>query len=240
MSRKTKKNGATNYTETKNHFELSKISPKTKTQATAFEEYKKGRNLFLHGYAGTGKSFISLYLSLQELLTGNSTYDKIVIIRSVVPSRDIGALPGSIEEKAKIYEEPYRQICDNLFGRGDGYQILKMKKLIIFETTSFLRGQTFDNAILIVDEVQNMNAGELHTVMTRVGENSRIIFSGDFRQTDLRNTTEKQGLVHFINVIKSMKSFEFVEFNEDDIVRSGVVREYIIAEARYKERLVAA
>jgi phosphate starvation-inducible protein PhoH len=182
----------------------------------------------IHGYAGTGKTFCALYLALEEILSGKSQYDKIVIIRSVVPSRDMGFLPGSIKDKIAVYEEPYKEICDDLFGRGDGYGILKMKKMIEFTTTSFLRGLTFNNAIVIVDETNNMNMAELDTVMTRLGNNSRIIFCGDYRQTDLNKPHERTGIREFMAITNRIPSFTHIEFQKEEIVRSGVVRDYII------------
>lgn len=229
MAKKVKHTVTKNHQDpVKNHFELRKISPLTPNQDKTFTAYHQGYNLILHGYAGTGKSYISLYLALKEVLSGSALYDKIVIIRSVVPSRDIGFLPGSIKDKIKVYEEPYKEICDNLFGRGDGYDILKMKGLIEFTTTSFLRGTTFNNAIVIVDELQNMTFPELDTVMTRMGDPSKVIFCGDFRQTDLTRESEKSGIQHFLNITKRMSRFEYVEFEKSDIVRSGLVKDYII------------
>lgn len=211
-----------------NPFTLKTISPLTNTQKKVFDEYAKETNLVLHGYAGTGKTFISIYLALNDILNKPFSYEKIFIIRSVVPSRDMGFLPGSIKEKIRVYEEPYKEICDELFGRGDGYDILKMNKVIEFTTTSFLRGKTFNNAIVIVDELQNMVFSELDTVMTRMGENSKIIFCGDFRQTDLTYEKDKNGLNKFLSILKTMKRFSYVEFEKTDIVRSGLVRDYII------------
>lgn len=228
MAKKAKNNVKNHQDPIKNHFELRKISPLTPNQERTFNAYNQGYNLILHGYAGTGKSYISLYLALKEILSGSPIYDKIVIVRSVVPSRDIGFLPGSIKDKIKVYEEPYKEICDELFGRGDGYDVLKMKHLIEFTTTSFLRGTTFNNAIVIVDELQNMTFPELDTVMTRMGERSKVIFCGDFRQTDLTKENEKSGIKHFINITKKMSRFEYVEFEKNDIVRSGLVKDYII------------
>jgi len=216
-------------------FELKYITPANDNQAVVFNAYAQGKNISCHGFAGTGKTFISLYLALKEVLSGKSSYDKIIIIRSVVQSRDMGFLPGSIKEKIEIYEEPYREICDKLFGRGDGYQILKLKNLVKFTTTSFLRGITFDNAIVIVDEIQNMNYGELSTVMTRLGDNTRVIFCGDYRQTDLQFEREKVGLKAFLEILRSMENFEYVDFQASDIVRSGVVKNFIITEAKYRE-----
>ena len=215
-------------TPQRSHFELRKVSPLTPNQQLTFEAYERGMNLMLHGYAGTGKSYISLYLALNEVLSSASNYDKVIIVRSVVPSRDIGFLPGSVKEKIRVYEEPYKEICDELFGRGDGYDILKMRGIIHFTTTSFLRGITFNNAIIVVDELQNMTFGELDTVMTRLGDRSRIVFCGDFRQTDLTHERDKSGLLDFINITKRMNRFEYIEFEKQDIVRSGLVRDYII------------
>lgn len=227
MSKKPKKN--TPQTQAQNsHFELRTIKPLTVNQQMTFDAYKQGYNLMIHGFAGTGKTFCALYLALEEILSGRSTYDKIVLIRSVVPSRDMGFLPGSIKEKIAVYEEPYKEICDDLFGRGDGYNILKMKKLVEFTTTSFLRGLTFNNAIVIVDETNNMTYQEIDTVMTRLGNNSRIIFCGDYRQSDLNKPHEKTGIREFMNITRRINSFRHVEFQKEDIVRSGVVRDYII------------
>lgn len=210
-----------------NHFELRTIKPLTVNQTRVFETYEQGYNMVLHGYAGTGKTFLSLYLALRDLLD-EDMYKKIVIIRSVVPSRDIGFLPGSPTQKAAVYEKPYQEICDNLFGRGDGWNILKMKRLVEFETTSFLRGTTFNDSIVIVDESNNMNFQELDTVMTRLGNNSKIIFCGDYRQSDLNKPHDKTGIVEFMGITKNMRSFQHIEFHMTDIVRSGTVKEYII------------
>lgn len=228
MSKKPRKNAQQQQPQKQAHFELRTIKPLTVNQQKTFEAYRTGHNLMLHGYAGTGKTFCALYLALDEILTGNSPYDKIVLIRSVVPSRDMGFLPGSIKDKIAVYEEPYKEICDDLFGRGDGYNILKMKKIIEFTTTSFLRGITFNNAIVIVDETNNMILSELDTVMTRMGNNSRIIFCGDYRQTDLNKPHEKTGINTFMNITRRINSFKHIEFEKEDIVRSGVVRDYII------------
>lgn len=237
MSKKQKKNNTqNNNTHTQNnHFELRTIKPLTANQQATFDAYRNGFNLMLHGYAGTGKTFCALYLALDDILNSRSTYDKIVLIRSVVPSRDMGFLPGSIKDKIAVYEEPYKEICDDLFGRGDGFGILKMKKLIEFTTTSFLRGLTFNNAIVIVDETNNMTMAELDTVMTRMGNNSRIIFCGDYRQTDLNKPHEKTGITTFMNITRRINSFKHVEFQKEDIVRSSVVRDYIIAKAEMQD-----
>lgn len=224
----SKKKNLPAYQQQNNHFNLKEIQPLTHNQEDTFDFYHKGYNLMLHGYAGTGKTFISLYLALDDILKGIPNYEKIVIVRSVVPSRDMGFLPGSIKEKIQIYEEPYKEICDDLFGRGDGYDILKMKGFINFTTTSFLRGLTFNNSIVIVDECQNMVFQEIDTVMTRLGNNTKVIFCGDFRQTDLTKDNEKAGIKTFMEIISGLNKFRHVEFDKDDIVRSGIVKDYII------------
>jgi len=225
-----KQNGTT---QEKLNFQLKAIEPLTKHQKESFEAYEAGKNLMLHGIAGTGKSFISLYLSLNQILTDNTQYKKIIIVRSVVPTRDMGFLPGNSKEKAKVYEAPYYAICTELFGRGDSYEYLKQRDLIEFISTSFIRGITLNNCIIIVDEIANMTLHELDSVITRVGKNCKIIFSGDFRQSDFTKDHERNGLPQFMRIVERMKSFTFVDFDENDIVRSSMVKDYII----WKDRL---
>lgn len=217
-----------NTNNVKNNLELRQIQPLTPNQKYTFESYDSGANLVLHGYAGVGKSFLALYLALNDVLNCRS-YDKIVLVRSVVPTRDMGFLPGSIKEKSRVYEDPYYEIVSDLCARGDAYDILKQKGLIQFTTTSFLRGVTFNDAIVIFDECQNANFHELNTVMTRMGNNSKIIFCGDFRQTDLVHDRDKVGLQRFLNITKQMQAFSYIEFDKSDIVRSALVKAYIIA-----------
>jgi phosphate starvation-inducible PhoH-like protein/PhoH-like ATPase len=188
----------------------------------------------LHGIAGTGKSFISLYLALNQVLTEESNYKKVIIVRSVVPTRDMGFLPGNTKEKTKVYEAPYYAICSELFGRGDSYEYLKQKNIIEFISTSFIRGVTLNDCIIIVDEIANMTLHELDSVITRVGKNCRIVFSGDFRQSDFTFERDKNGLKDFIKIIQKMKSFTFIDFDENDIVRSAMVKDYIIQKDRLK------
>lgn len=197
---------------------LSEIEPLTQNQVAAFESDK---HLVLHGVAGTGKTFISCYLAFDDMI--KSSYNKLIIIRSAVPTRDIGFLPGNEKEKSAIYEEPYKDICVELFQRGDAYEILKTKSLVNFMTTSFIRGVTLRDSVIIVDECQNMSFHELDSIITRVGEECRIIFCGDFRQSDL----SKNGLKDFIRIVKAMDQFDLIDFEIKDIVRSGFVKDYI-------------
>lgn len=208
--------------------DLKFVEPITNNQHKAFKAFYDDKNLLLHGVAGTGKTFLALYLALDSVIRGDAP-KPIVILRSVVPARDVGFLPGKLEEKAGPYEGPYHGICAELTGHTTGYEYLKQHNYIQFSTTSFLRGLTFHNNIVIVDECQNMTFSELDTIMTRVGEGCRVIFCGDFRQTDLIRDEERKGLHKFMDVVKKMESFESVEFTEKDIVRSGLVKEYILA-----------
>ena len=208
---------------------LENIEPITNAQTRAFQAFNSEKNVLLHGVAGTGKTFISLFLALRDILDQYDDKNTIHLIRSVVPTRDMAFLPGSQKEKSKAYEAPYYSVCCELFNRGDAYDILKQKGIIQFNTTSFIRGLTLNDSIVIVDECQNMTWHELDSVITRLGENTRIIFCGDFRQSDFRWDDEKEGLHDFMRVIKRMSSFDFVEFDKDDIVRSDVVKEYIIS-----------
>jgi len=216
------------------NFQMKAVEPLTENQRLTFEKYYDGKNLLLHGIAGTGKSFLSIYLALQSVLSDASRYKKVVIVRSVVPTRDMGFLPGSNAEKAKVYEAPYQAIFTELFNRGDAYQYLKQKGLVEFISTSFIRGITLNDCIIVVDEIANMTLHELDSVITRVGKNCKIMFCGDFRQSDFTREHEKNGLTDFMRILNRMKSFEYVDFTENDIVRSAMVKEYIIAKDRLK------
>jgi len=212
---------------------LREIKPKTENQQKTFEEYDLDKHLLLHGSPGTGKTFLSLYLALYDIFEYNdNTKDKIVVIRSAQPSKDIGFLPGSENQKMANYEAPYKSICSELFNRGDAYDILKQKGLIEFQSTSFLRGTTLDNAIIILDEAQNLSYMELKTVLTRVGDNSRVIICGDILQDDLTSAryNQESGLTGVMKIFKRMNCLSHIEFGIDDIVRSGFVRDFIIAE----------
>ena len=165
----------------------------------------------------------------------NTPYEKIYIVRSLVATREIGFLPGDHEDKSDIYQVPYKNMVKYMFQMSSDadfemlYGNLKAQETIKFWSTSFLRGTTLDRSIVIVDEFQNLNFHELDSIMTRVGEDSKIFFCGDASQTDLQKTNEKNGIVDFMKIIRSMPSFDVIEFGIDDIVRSGIVKEYLIA-----------
>ena len=201
---------------------IQEIEPLTQNQLKAFDSEK---HLVLHGVAGTGKTFISCYLAFDDMI--KNLYEKFIVLRSAVPTRDIGFLPGTEKEKTAIYEAPYKDICVELFQRGDAYDILKTKNLVHFMTTSYIRGITLKNAVIIIDECQNMSFHELDSIITRVGEDCRVIFCGDFRPADL----QKNGLQDFIRVLKAMNNFDLVDFEIKDIVRSAFVKEYITAKS---------
>ena len=205
------------------HYDLTDI------QHGVIDAYDEEHNLVLHGVAGTGKTFLSVFLSLQDITGGHELYNKLYIVRSVVPTRDMGFLPGNWKQKAQVYEEPYKQITTELFKRGDAYEVLKNKNLVEFLTTSFIRGTTFNNCIPLVDEINNMSFHELDSLITRVGKNCRIILCGDYRQSDLTLVHEKKGLQQFLEVLNSVKKFKRFEFGINDIVRSDIVKDYIIS-----------
>lgn len=211
------------------NFNLKRVHPLTDNQKKTFDAFRSGKHLMLHGMAGTGKTFLSMYLAIDDLMSGTSEQDKIYVVRSVVPTRDMGFLPGSQKEKMKVYEAPYYAICSELFERGDAYDILKQKNAIEFMSTSFVRGTTLNNCYVIVDEINNMTFHELDSVITRIGKNCRVIFCGDFRQSDLSREQERNGLKEFIKVIDRLSDFDYIDFLEADIVRSKLVKEYIIA-----------
>ena len=214
---------------------LKTIEPLTDNQERCFNSYGEGKNLILHGAAGTGKTFISLYLALREVLEPSSPYEKVYMVRSLVPTREIGFLPGDHEDKSNLYQIPYKNMVKYMFEMPDDgafemlYDNLRAQETISFWSTSFIRGVTMDNCIVIVDEFSNLNFHELDSIITRVGENCKIIFSGDYSQSDLIKSNEKNGVLDFMKIIQTMKSFDCVEFGIEDIVRSGLVREYLIS-----------
>lgn len=213
-----------------NKFSLIDVFKKyniTDRQSDVIASYEDGNNLVLHGLAGTGKTWLACYLAIDEVISGYSESRKVNIFRSVVPTRDMGFLPGSAKQKAQVYEEPYRVIFNDLFNRGDAYELLKTKNLVEFTSTSFLRGITIDNSIVIVDEINNMTFHELDSLITRVGKNTKIILCGDYRQSDL-DRTERDGVKKFLGILNNIKGFDYYDFGVEDIVRSGLVKKYII------------
>jgi len=216
--------------------DLDVIEPLTETQARFFQAYSDSQLLLLHGVAGTGKTYIALYKALEEVLEKNTTFKKVVIVRSAVPSREIGHLPGDEKEKTEVYQMPYEEICADLFNRKDAWKLLNEQKVVQFMITSFVRGITLEDSIIIVDECQNMNDMELNSIITRVGSRSKIIFCGDFRQTDLYKKTDMSGLKKFMVIADMMPSVKTIEFEVDDIVRSKLVKEYILARMNYEDQ----
>ena len=218
--------------------QLSTIKPVTDNQKLVFESWKKGMNQFLFGCAGTGKTFISLYLALQEVLKNETPYDKVIVVRSLIPTREIGFLPGDEEDKAALYQVPYSNMMQFMFEQPNEqafsmlYDRLKAQGSFYFLSTSFLRGLTFDNSIIIVDECQNLNFHELDTIITRVGQDSKIFFCGDFGQSDLTRLNERNGLMDFLQILQEMQEFNCTEFDIGDIVRSGFVRSYLIQKTK--------
>jgi predicted ribonuclease YlaK len=214
---------------------LVDIGPITENQKILFKSYSEGKHLIAYGAAGTGKTFVTLYNAIKDVLDETTPYERIYIVRSLVATREIGFLPGDHEDKSDIYQVPYKHMVKYMFQMPSDadfemlYGNLKSQDTIKFWSTSFLRGTTLDNAIVIVDEFQNLNFHELDSIITRVGENSRICFCGDARQSDLVKTNDRNGIVDFMNILRKMPSFDIIEFDIDDIVRSGLVKEYIVA-----------
>ena len=214
---------------------LLDIEPLTDNQRKLFDAYAEGKHVVAYGCAGTGKTFITLYNALREVLDERTPYEKIYLVRSLVATREIGFLPGSYDDKSDIYQIPYKNMVKYMFQMPSDsefemlYGNLKSQETIKFWSTSFLRGTTLDNSIVIVDEFQNCTSHELDSIITRVGENSKIMFCGDASQSDLQKTNERNGIVDFMSILRKMPSIDIIEFGVDDIVRSGLVKEYILA-----------
>jgi predicted ribonuclease YlaK len=222
---------------------MRKIDPLTATQEEFFDDYNRGFNIAAVGTAGTGKTMCAMYLGLKDVIS-NLDYEKVIIVRSAVQTREQGFVPGTKQQKEAVFTVPYADIAKDLFQRGDAWDILRQKNMVEFTTSSFIRGLTFDNSIIIVDECQSMTYHELDSIITRVGECSKIIFCGDTRQDDLANTRHKldvSGLPEFLNVLDKVPSFRVVQFGINDIVRSGLVKEYILAKEGFApERILRA
>ena len=214
---------------------LLPIEPITDTQRRVFEAYAEGKCIYSYGVAGTGKTFVPLYLALKEVLDEDSPYEKVYIVRSLVATREIGFLPGTHDDKASLYQIPYKKMVQYMFEMPDDnsfdmlYENLKHQETISFWSTSFLRGTTLDKAIVIVDECQNLNFHELDSIITRVGEDSKIVFCGDVQQSDLVKANEKNGVLDFMSILRLMEEFGMVEFGVEDIVRSGLIRSYLVS-----------
>lgn len=210
-----------------NGINLKPVSPRTENQQLVFDKFYDN-NLFVHGYAGTGKTYVLLYLALKAVLDPNQPYDRIKIFRSAVATRKIGYLPGSVVSKMESFELPYVDILADLLGREDAYAMLKAKKLIEFHPTSYIRGSTYNDCIVIVDECQNLNWHEFSSLITRCGQNCKYLFVGDSRQSDLERSWERMDIHKMISICDSMPSFDLVCMDIDDIVRSGLVKEFLI------------
>ena len=213
---------------------LLDIEPLTDNQRKLFESYDAGKHLVAHGVAGSGKTFLCLFKALQDVLSECTPYEKIYIVRSLVPTREIGFLPGSHDDKASLYQIPYKNMVKYMFQMPSDadfemlYGNLKAQETISFWSTSFIRGTTLDNCIIIVDELENLNFHELDSIITRVGENTKILFCGDASQSDLVRQNEKNGVVDFMKILRQMPSFDIIEFEVADVIRSGLIKEYII------------
>ncbi len=214
---------------------LVDIEPITDNQKVLFDSYKAGKHLIAYGCAGTGKTFITLYNAMRDVLDENTPYEKVYIVRSLIATREIGFLPGDHEDKSSLYQIPYKHMVKYMFSMPSDadfemlYGNLKAQETIKFWSTSFLRGTTLDNSIVLVDEFQNLNFHELDSIITRIGRDSKIMFCGDATQSDLTKTNDRNGIMEFINILRKMPSFDIIEFGISDIVRSGLVKEYLIA-----------
>jgi predicted ribonuclease YlaK len=208
--------------------DLLQFDPITLNQEKTYAAWDEGYNLVLTGTAGTGKTFTALYLALEDVLDKDTEFDKVVVVRSMVPTREMGYLPGDKEAKEEAFTTPYKSICCELFGDKTSYNKMVTAGQLQFESTSFIRGQTFDNCVIIVDEMQNLNFHELDSVITRVGRHSKIIFSGDYKQSDFKYDDDKNGIIKFLQIVEQLKNFSIINFSWEDIVRSDFVRDYIM------------
>jgi len=209
--------------------DLKQIKPLTQRQEDMFHDFFAGKHICAHGAAGSGRTYVAVFLALNEILRNDSKMQRIILVRSAVPTRDLGFMPGTLQEKIALYEMPYIDIFADLVGRYTTYHDMKNAGLVEFWTTSFIRGLTWDNAIVVVDECQNMTTHEINSLMTRIGQNARVILVGDVKQSDLKKNGTKNGFEQILDVVKKLPSFSLIEFTHHDIVRSQFVKEWIMS-----------
>jgi predicted ribonuclease YlaK len=207
---------------------MIEIEPLTPNQVKVFKAYEQSKSIVMAGSAGTGKTFVALSLAFEDVLDKETSFDKVVIVRSIVPTRDIGFLPGNEDEKKDAYTGPYRAACAELFEDPEAWDKLKNSHKVEFLSTSFIRGMTISNAVVIIDEMQNLTFHELDSVVTRIGQNCKFIMCGDYYQSDFDKERDRNGILKFLEIIEQLRNFEVVEFTWEDIVRSDFVRDYIM------------
>lgn len=207
--------------------------PKTANQKKIVTEYHADQNICATGSVGTGKTFVAIALAMQDVLDGSQLVDKLMVIRSCVPTRDSGFIPGNMDEKCAPYEEPYEDIVNEIFEYHLAWDDLKTLGYIEFRPTTYLRGLTWNNAVILIDEPQNMNFSELMSVVTRAGINSKIIMCGDTNQVDLNPRKEESGYDDWLKIAETIKLFSIIDFVAADIVRCPLVKEIIEAVENY-------
>jgi phosphate starvation-inducible PhoH-like protein len=198
------------------------IQPKNMAQQIYLEAIERSDVVFGIGSAGTGKTYVAASYAAEKLYYRETS--KIIVTRpNVEASRSLGFLPGELEEKYAPYLEPFEGVFIRAFGKSL-YELFKKRGQIDPRPLGFMRGATFDDAIVLVDECQNMTEKEFKLLLTRIGHNSKVIFSGDSRQVDIPDS----GLMSTIQRLQYIPSIEVVEFYPSDIVRSDLCKQIIL------------
>lgn len=223
MSRSSGKKARAARTQNPVEYGFKEVKPLNFIQGEYLEAIRSCQVIFGVGPAGTGKTFVAASYAAGQLF--HRKIDKIILTRpNVETGRGLGFLPGELDEKYAPYLEPFQQVFKRSLGDGF-YEYAIKAKSIDPKPLGFMRGASFDNAIVLVDEVQNMTKTEFKMLLTRIGHNCKVILSGDPDQVDIGDS----GLEDAIDRLHDKPGIEVIDFLPEDIVRSSMCKQIIMA-----------
>ena len=200
------------------------IKPRSKKQLEYFNLVKKKQMVFCCGPAGTGKTYLAVAYAVSMLKSGE--IEKIILTRPAVEAGErLGFLPGDIKEKIDPYLRPIYDALNDMLSFSEVIKKIE-SGFIEIAPLAFMRGRTLSNAFIILDESQNTTSVQMKMFLTRLGENSKMVITGDLSQVDLPSGT-KSGLRESINILKNVEEIGFLEFSDNDVVRNPLVSKIV-------------